>query len=227
MPPPQDVGTRCQSSPSLLCSMCLVDGASDMLTVHVRKLRKQFTSGGIDDGKTCSRGIPVRLKGEFLKPFGMLQMLLKCRREHDCVFLPTFRCHDRSSVVRNAGAMVRTLLRLLLQSDALLQSDDCLDLDLGAFRQGLHFIASARRKRCRKIAGIDMVDLRKVAEVGEKHGRLHGFGQFSARGLSNRCKILQALFGLLDGVCGVELARRRIDRQLPGDEDEIANLDGL
>ena len=46
--------------------------------------------------------------------------------------------------------------------------------------------------------------------------------------ISSRWKsTLEALIGLGDGIFGIELASRRVDRQLAGDVKQIANLDGL
>lgn len=107
------------------------------------------------------------------------------------------------------------------------QGDHRFDLDLRTFGQCLDFIAGAGREGGGEEAGINAVDLREITEAGEEDRRLHLLRQFRARGLGDRLKVLQALLGLFKGICRFELSRRRIDRQLSGDEEQLANFDSL
>ena len=104
-------------------------------------------------------------------------------------------------------------------------SGDGLDLDAGPQRQGGHAEGGPGREGLTgEVAGVDLVDGGEVGDVGEQYRGLDdvvvpepGLGQ-------NGAYVLEDLLGLGLDVALDERAGGRVERHLPGDEDERAGL---
>src|SRR5581483_186337 len=72
---------------------------------------------------------------------------------------------------------------------------------------------------------VDLVDGGEVAHAGEEDGGLDDVREREARGTEDCLQVLERLAGLRGDVAGDQLAGGGIERDLAGDEDEVAAFD--
>lgn len=104
---------------------------------------------------------------------------------------------------------------------------DRFNLYLRSLRQGFHLVAGSSGIWFCKETGVNLVDLNELPQVSEEYSCLDRVGERRAGSSGNCGQVPEALIGLGDGIFGVELASRWVDRQLAGDVKQIANLDSL
>src|SRR6266699_4044511 len=104
---------------------------------------------------------------------------------------------------------------------------DDFDLDAGSFGQRGNLDGGARRKIRRKVFRIDIVHPGKVGKVGEKNRALDHVGKSQLLVLENGFAVLQHAFGLRLDAAGDQIARGRVEGDLAGAKEQVADADAV
>jgi hypothetical protein len=107
------------------------------------------------------------------------------------------------------------------------ESHHCVDLNLGAERQGRNPDRDASGRLGFEEGRVDLVHQRELRYVGHIHGHPHCITQGSACRVAHGSEVLEATAGLLCGGVAGQLAGLRIQRNLTGAEQEAACTDGM
>jgi len=101
------------------------------------------------------------------------------------------------------------------------------DLYIHIFGEGLDSKGLTRRKITGKILAIHLIDVGKEGHVAEQDRRFHDLVEADLRFAENGFQVMHHLVSLVNDIGSFQLSRRRVDRDLSGDEEEIAGLHGL
>ena len=85
----------------------------------------------------------------------------------------------------------------------------------------------ARRKIAREKLAVNLVHAGEFREVGEEDGALHDVRKGQALVIEDALHVLQHAARLVLDVAGDELAVGRIERNLPGAEQQVTDADGV
>jgi hypothetical protein len=104
---------------------------------------------------------------------------------------------------------------------------DQLDLDQGPGGEGGHGHGAAGRPVIAHEPGVDLVHGGEVLHrAGQEHGGLHDVGPAGPDVAEHAGEVGADLAGLVGGVTGHQGAGGRVERDLPGQEDEVTGADG-
>src|SRR5712692_9697778 len=104
---------------------------------------------------------------------------------------------------------------------------DDLNLDAGSFGQRGNLDGRARRKIRGKVFSIDFIHPGKVGKVGEKNRALDHVGKSQLLVLENGFDVFQYAFGLRLDTAGDQIARGRVEWDLPGAKEQVADADAV
>ena len=104
---------------------------------------------------------------------------------------------------------------------------DDFDFHVRAFGQRGDLDGGTRRKIIREISRVNFVHAGEIREVRHKHRALHYIGEGEFLVLEDRFDVFQNAFGLGLDVAGNQVAILRIDRDLAGAEQQVANAHGV
>lgn len=101
------------------------------------------------------------------------------------------------------------------------------DFHDGGLRQGGNLDGGTRGKIASEIFGVDFVHAGEVREVGEENGALHHVAERELLIFENRFDVFQNSFGLRLDIAVDEIASGRVERDLSGAEQHVANADSV
>ncbi len=104
---------------------------------------------------------------------------------------------------------------------------DDFDLHARAFRQAGDLDGRARGKIFREIFRVNFVHAREVREIGQEHGAFDDVGERQLLIVQNRFDVFQHALGLRLDVAGNQIAVFRVNRNLAGAEQQVANAHGV
>ena len=104
---------------------------------------------------------------------------------------------------------------------------DGLDFDPGPFWEGGDLDCGPGGLICREIKGVDVVHGGEIAEIGEENGGFDDMREGHFIGPEDGAEVLEDLGGLVGHVALEEFAGDRIEGDLAGAKEEIADGDGL
>jgi len=114
-----------------------------------------------------------------------------------------------------------------MNTDSKLSTSPYPCLHAGRAREGGDLDGGASREIAGEILAVDLVHAGEVREVREEDGALHDVGKGQPLIVEDALHVFQHAAGLVLDVAGDELAGGRIDGNLPGAEQEVANADGV
>ena len=122
------------------------------------------------------------------------------------------------------------VLSALRGGELLTVTRDRVDLDAGALRQlrDLHGGSGRRRAaRRREIAAVHVVDRREVGEIGQEDRGANDVRERQAAALQHGAEVVHDAPRLGRDVAADQLTRRRIERNLPGEKQQLAGANRL